>query len=298
MVACQELRQEDVQLYRSGDGGVIGAPITPAPAVADIACATAEHKDVDVVAPDEETFAAMRWASKLDDESCVLGLIRSLPTAVVEEQVSLYRRRTETAVAVSTQKHGPQPKIILRPNSLWSSRMEVAKRFHMYCAENAIDTDTKLPYGAMNAFIAQNITWTGTGKLRGCLIRAWYSSWRSTSSNALAAAVAGNGAPSQTPNQKSMLKSRAKVQLARRKRAHGGGRQPKAYCVRVALYEWFTSIRYAIDWRQMIAENRSRGKKTLGTISSGMPEAQSAAAHPRVHLFLLIERQTCSIVQG
>ena len=73
MAACQELRYEDLETYRSGDAQIIAAPTAPAPAVADLAVAAAEQKDV--VTPDEETFAAMRWASKLDDDSCVLGLI-------------------------------------------------------------------------------------------------------------------------------------------------------------------------------------------------------------------------------
>jgi hypothetical protein len=62
---------------------------------------------------------------------------------------------------------------------------------------------------------------------------------------------------------KSTPKSRAPVQEAKRRNAAGQDRHPKAHCVREALYEWFTGIRYAIDWQQMIAENRSRGKKHL-----------------------------------
>ena len=31
--------------------------------------------------------------------------------------------------------------------------------------------------------------------------------------------------------------------------------------VREALYEWFTSMRYAIDWKKLRAELRSRGLK-------------------------------------
>ena len=51
---------------------------------------------------DEETFAAMRWASKLMDESNVLSLCRSLPKEIVEEQVRLYRQRNESAVIEKT----------------------------------------------------------------------------------------------------------------------------------------------------------------------------------------------------
>ena len=106
MVACQELRQEDVDLYRSGDAKILAAPTAPAPAVADLALAAPAVADV--VTPDEEVVGAMRWASKLEDDSCVLALIRSLPKEVVEEQLSLYRRRDETAVAVPAQAQEPR----------------------------------------------------------------------------------------------------------------------------------------------------------------------------------------------
>ena len=51
--------------------------------------------------PDEETFAAMRWASKFKNDSCVLSLIRTLPKEIVDEQVVIYKKRAteETAVA-------------------------------------------------------------------------------------------------------------------------------------------------------------------------------------------------------
>ena len=85
----------------------------PAPptAVAEPAPPTAET--LEVVDPDEETFAAMRWASKLQDDSCVLSLIHSLPKEIVHEQVVLYRQKGKdeeyatnkaTAVAVPEKK--------------------------------------------------------------------------------------------------------------------------------------------------------------------------------------------------
>ena len=33
--------------------------------------------------------------------------------------------------------------------------------------------------------------------------------------------------------------------------------------IRRALYEWWSSIRYAIDWKQLVGNRRSRGKKHL-----------------------------------
>jgi hypothetical protein len=262
MVACQELCAEDLHLYKSLAVGVIAAPTAPAPAVADLAGATAEHKDA--VPPDDETIAAMRWSSKLDDDFCVLSLIRKLPTAIVEEQVSLYRRRTETAVAVGAQKQGPMAKIPVGPQARLQTRMLVAQRFHRYCHANAITANTRMPYGAMKTFIKDNIVWTAKQRVVSARsIRDWHATWSSSASNVLVAAVADKDAPVKAPSQASFLRSRAPVALHQRRRDYGGGRPHKAYIVRAALYEWFTSIRYAIDWKQYIAENRSRGRKHL-----------------------------------
>ena len=87
MVALQELEWEDVQLYRSGGTQIIADPIAPAGAAAEPADQSAI--DENVVKPDEETFAAMRWASKLEDDANVLCLLRSLPKPGVEAQVQL-----------------------------------------------------------------------------------------------------------------------------------------------------------------------------------------------------------------
>ena len=66
---------------------------------------------------------------------------------------------------------------------------------------------------------------------------------------------------SPTVAAKSLLKSRAKKSGWDRKRAPGGGRQCQAIQVRQELYEWWTSIRYAVDWKEVIKENKSRGLK-------------------------------------
>ena len=48
-----------------------------------------------------------------------------------------------------------------------------------------------------------------------------------------------------------------------RLRGPGGGAKYKAPMIRRALYEWWSSIRYAIDWKQLVENRRSRGKKHL-----------------------------------
>jgi hypothetical protein len=256
MVACQELEGADVSLYRSGDCHIIATPTAPAPAVADLAVAAAEQQDD--VTPDEETFAALRWASKLDDDCCVLNLIRSLPKEVLGEQVSLYRRRDATAVAAAAQE---RPKLRLAPRPRLRTRMLVGHRFHAYCRNHDIALDVRLPHGAMKTFIADNLELTQKMPLTAKTLRAWHGLWRRSCSGVVAAVA---DIPAVTPYQhKSLLRSRAPQQACARHHAPGQGRHPKAQCVRQALYEWFTGIRYAIDWRELIAENRSRGRRHL-----------------------------------
>jgi len=97
MAACQELRSSDVALYSFHTSPAGHAPTAPAPAVA--APLHAPEEQGDHVQADEETLKAMRWASKLGGDANVLALIRSLPTQIVKEQVALYRKQDETAVA-------------------------------------------------------------------------------------------------------------------------------------------------------------------------------------------------------
>ena len=80
MALCQELKQEDVTRYKSDSHMQIIAVPT---AVAEFASPSADPKDV--VTPDEESFKAIAWASKLTNDSNVLSLIHSLPKQIVEE---------------------------------------------------------------------------------------------------------------------------------------------------------------------------------------------------------------------
>jgi hypothetical protein len=256
MASLQELRLEDVRIYSSGGTQIVAAPIAPAAAVAEPADESAI--DENVVKPDEETFAAMRWASKLGDDANVLCLLRSLPKQIVEEQVQLYRKRDETAVAVRDEA---ATEIDINNKPRYHVRMLVAQRFHMFCHRDGIVSDKRMPYGVMKTFIQGNIEWKPKQRAwLGQQIRRWYQLWRSSTSNVLAA-VAEHACPGGSVQ--SMLRSRAPKTKGVRKRAPGAGRPVRAPLIRQALYEWWSSIRYAIDWKQLMSENRSRGKKHL-----------------------------------
>ena len=95
----------------------------------------------------------------------------------------------------------------------------------------------------------------------------WYRQWRQSPTHLEASETAVAEMPKgKTVCVKSLLRSRKHVADALRKRREGGGRHCVHPLVRQELYHWWCSIRYAIDWRQLIAENRSRGgtrKKNL-----------------------------------
>ena len=261
MATLQEVKWEDVKLYRSGGTQIVeigAAPTFVAPAVAEPADQSAN--DEKVVEVDEETFAAMRWLSKLDNDVMVMDLIRSLPEAIVEEQVRVYRGRASTAVA--ERADAGTKKIVVTDRPKHVVQMSVAERFHRHLHEYGQAVAKKLPWGFVQDFVRDNITFTNRKtKLEANRLQRWYASWKRTMPAALAA-VAGP-AEEPLPSKKSLLRSRAPVPLYARKRSFGGGRQCAAPLVRQALYEWWTSIRFAIDWKQLIAENRKRGKKHL-----------------------------------
>ena len=169
-----------------------------------------------------------------------------------------YQKRAETAVA---EKAKGRPKIELGPTARYSVKMMVAQRFHIYCHSQGILADERLPYGFMKTFMKDNILWKAKQKaLTAKKIRQWYQSLQSSSSNEVAALA---DQPLKAQSEKSVLGSRAPLSKCQRVRAPGGGRHHKVPLLRQALYEWWSSMRYAIEWKQLAANRRSRGKKNL-----------------------------------
>ena len=234
MHACQELQEEDLEASRQ-----VAPPTEPAVAVAEGRPA----EPMELAMPDEETFAAMRWATRLPHDAAVLGLIRSLPLAVVEEQIRLYRQQQrEGAAAVAEQK------ILVSKTLTVQLRTLIAKRFDAYCQRNGISANLRLPWGAMRTFVVHHLDCSAWG---GCFptqhIRKWHGRW-------LAETSGGNTIAAQGP--KSLLKSRARKPLHCRARAGGAGRPFQAPLVRQALYEWWSSTRELIT--PTIGKNWSR----------------------------------------
>ena len=65
--------------------------------------------------------------------AAVLGLIRSLPQAVVEEQIRLYRQQQREGAAAVAEK-----KIRVSTSLTEQERRLIAKRFDAYCQRNGM----------------------------------------------------------------------------------------------------------------------------------------------------------------
>ena len=104
----------------------------------------------------------------------------------------------------------------------------------------------------------------------GRYIRRWYNEWKGSTAK-------DNPALTKGLHQKTQLKSRAKKTDSQLRRSRGAGAQFKAPLVRKALYEWWSGLRHAIDWKALIDERRSRGKKHL-------------ARFPRSAIFLKVQQ--------
>jgi hypothetical protein len=269
MVACQELDAKDVRLYKSAPSAFV-TPTTVALAVADRAIVpTVVDLAVEPEPLDEEACNAISWATKLHDHCNVVALVRALPAAVVEEQVALFKRRDDTPAVAATSR----PTITVGVTPGYRVQQLVCEQLFAFCRSRGAVMGARMPRGYLKLFMSEHIKWVGkqpSVAVRGKRISKWYSRWRKE--DGTVAAVADD-APSERAahlGPKHMLKSIAPRQLCHRKRASGGGRHHKAQHVRAALFEWFTSIRYAIDWKQLIANNRSRGRIHLARFPASM----------------------------
>ena len=123
-------------------------------------------------------------------------------------------------------------------------------------------------------------------------VRRWHRQWSHE-----CCIVSGETAETAVA-AKSQLKSRAPVQLYFRKRAVGGGRPYINHAVRQGLYEWFASIRHAIDWNALISNNRGRGLKKNGEAPNFDSESEGRSVAARARARVLIERDACAYIHA
>ena len=178
MALLQELDSADVKLSQAL---VPACAASPSGAAAPVAEPEDSSADLAVFEPDGKTLLALKWASGLDDDATVVSLIRALPSQVVEEQIAVYDARDLNAVAEAPKQ---ERKIVLKKDSPWCKRAQVAARFHKYCESRGLVLEKRMPYGAMKTFIQDNIEWRSKQKPPTARhIRKRYKSWRANGSS-------------------------------------------------------------------------------------------------------------------
>lgn len=241
MAACQELQVDDVKSYHDSlqESTVGAAPPQPsggllviqddAPAVAD--------DSVPVTVDAEKAATALKWATKIHDDSIIRALAADLPAAVQEEQIRHYEAQEQNALVAAT----PQSRALVVYPHLLKSRKELAGAFHGFLLDLGWRPGQRKPRNSASAFIKQ-LKWSKppakSQQLR--VIRTWH---RNYGKKAYGEQVVLKGKRG---------KGRAVVQIpnhSRRRESINQGRARSAAWLRQALYEWFASIRYSVDWR-------------------------------------------------
>ena len=259
----QEINAEDLKLARSEDiqmAAVAADHQWSSVVMAAIACDDGGEQEP----VSEDAMSAMRWVSKLNNDCSVLELVRTLPGSVVQEQVRLWNARGTAASA-------PKQRIVVGVAPTLHVKKIVAQRFQQFCDALGLRPTDRLPRNTMTMFVQEHLAIAQAGKQTALHkiaisrkrkrmpdVRKWHKYWSQER-----CLVDGEtaGAAETAVAARSQLKSRAPVQSRHRKRDVGGGRPYVNQAVRQELYEWFASIRHAIDWQALITNNRGRGLK-------------------------------------
>ena len=267
LAVCEELPMEDVERIRSGGGssavaGFRSGGESSAAAEGDSQANASSGGESSAVADEEcrivvghemeavETVEALKWATRIVDNGILLGLLHSLPSWVLKQQVLDYRGR---ACAPTHAPPPPSRKINVDPKSL-SVRDAVAQAFEEYLRSCGAVSTERLPRGQVKAFVDLRLEWSckwWSQPERS--VRRWHRSWT----------LAGKVATVPRSRQNRIVYGGALPQS--RKRRFGAGRLAMCNFVREGLFEWFVSMRYSIDWRKYNSSFRSVGRfKAIG----------------------------------
>ena len=137
-----------------------------------------------------------------------------------------------------------------------------------------------MPRGVLRGFLA-TLTWSRASTTQAArAVRKWHKAWKKTGGVVACARLVSKDRQVE------------KVTLRNRRRNVGAGRPPKCPWLRQALYEWFTSVRYAIDWeaihnRTAVAVTR---EKCLARFTSALIKQKA--------IQLLADHVSASLVRG
>ena len=260
LACCGELDNKVVALARegpgAGDGAAAAAVAESAPTAP--AAPVAEAEAVMPEAPSEDVIEALRWSTGLKDAGVLCNLAHQLPPEIVNEQVASYKEANGLAAVAGSAVYAGKLKVTTCVS--FSRRMEVAYAFDKYCERNLIDPNTARQR-ELEHFIRTELQWERRGLKPYVAVKAvrrWYAAWVHTPKTLL-----GQASGNLERRGGGRKRHARKMRLQMRKRGWGGGRKRKGYLIGKELYEWWTGMRYAIDWNGLSKFNRSRGKKCL-----------------------------------
>jgi hypothetical protein len=144
----------------------------------------------------------------------------------------------------------------------------VAAAFDKYINKLGSEDVSRLPRSTVALFIGEQLNCASAGasflKYGSQNIRRWHKHWKSKHGH-------------QTAVFKKQLKSNVRrVRFFQRKRINGlQGKRSACPLVRQLLFEWFISMRYAIDWEKLGQHIRSSGKvKCMGRFPRSLLKAK------------------------
>jgi len=267
-------------LYGEDQGASPEAPVAEGQsAVAESAkdpAATPTSLIVALAPPRETVLKALAWATGTKDHGILAALEESMPEWCVKEQVAKY---AEAQAIVPVQK--PPQRIVVRANGQ-ASHLQVAEAFGQHLAQHQVALPkAREGYGR-----------TSLGHKRATSLKVSKAVWKSFMDTlSWPKALENKHAYQRKQVKRWYFKSllgdtvkgargrgnKVKQGFLKRKRAAGdyGTHLVKAPILRKRLYEWFLSVRYAIDWKEINARARSGGRpKAIGRFPRSLLKAK------------------------
>ena len=228
MQACQEISADDLEAYRScGEASRGHAWAACAIVPVEAGESQSQNKGGKVT---EELLEALAWSTGVKDTALLVSVAADLSDVLRDEQL---RKHALAKLEGERQTPAEAKQVLVFPNLL-RSRMQVAKLYHDHLRSCGWQEGEKEPWGARTEFMGR-LKWGARGRMR----------WKTQSLGRwlrtfLAKDVVG-GAPIRRATPRSKMWSQ-------RQRGEGGGRSTKCEWLRQELFEWWSGVRYAVDW--------------------------------------------------
>ena len=267
LVSCQEIAREDLLMSRScgshlehsqhreNNAGGSGSGLEVAPALAANAAPCAQD-DIDST----RCYKALEFVTGCSEIAVLENLRLQLPIAVLKEQLQLYDARS------LCPRQEQREKVTCNPGSL-SGKERVCRALDDYIRSCGVERGDRFPKGLVDEFINEMVVFTGPAlKHPPKSVRAWFHCW------------VKDGAPDHSQNAGSRSKRTSATSIVpfknRQRRQGTQGRPVNCPLIREQLFEWWQGMRYAVDWKALEGQNRSRGRKCLTRFPRGVLKAK------------------------